>query len=338
MLQLFQSFFGAATDRAAPYPAELIERAIERAVDGTDPRLRALSGYQRKLRAAVIHAIDHVVALVDGLPAPLALSGGAYAVDPEVTAFFASGEHVRELIGRNATLNQWLKSADGSGVESIVTLLLMEQHERQVFGAALEGDTVLHDVAQTTVSFAKHRLVDPTGAESETRRLLKRRAFDHLLTLALARIATAHAERGELERERELLRRKHAALATGRWGFDEGGNDPPPDPQTLQQQLTEIQSQLQALGTGAGLFTAHLDVVVDVLMQAEKHFWSAPEPLVVDRMGIKQSQASALAPQITLTVLQNAAGRRLVARLVSVTRAELPPPRDLLREAQRALG
>jgi hypothetical protein len=338
MLHLFQSIFGSDRDDTGSYPTGLIERAIERAVDGTDPRLRALSGYQKKLRAAVIHAIDHVMALVDGLPAPLALSAGAYASDPEVSAFFASGEHVRELLGRDATLHQWLKSAAGGAAQDIVTLLLMEQHERQVFGAALQGDAVVHDVAQTTVSFAKHRLLDPAGAESETRRLLKRRAFDHLLTLALARIGAARTERAELERERELLRRKHAALASGHWGFDDGGGDPPPDPQALQQQLTEIEAQLRALGTGAGLLTAHLDVVVDVLTQAEKHFWSAPEALVVDRMGVKQSKPGATAPALELTVLHNAAGRRLIARLVSISRAELPPARDLLREAQRALG
>jgi hypothetical protein len=36
--------------------------------------------------------------------------------------------------------------------------------------------------------------------------------------------------------------------------------------------------------------------------------------------------------------VHNVAGRSLVARLVGVARAELPPPRDWLREAQRALG
>jgi hypothetical protein len=337
MLQLFQSIFGTGTDATSPYPPGLIERAIERAVDGTDPRLRALSGYQKKLRGPVVHAIDYVVALVNRLPAPLELSRAGYGSDPELTAFFASPEHLHEVLGRDATLNQWLKSPEGK-VGHITMLLLMEQHERQVFGVALEGETLRHDVAQTTVSFAAHRLVDPAGAESETRRLLMRRCFDHLLTLALARIATAHAERGELERERELLRRKHAALAAGRWGFDAGGSGPPPDPQALQDQLADIQSQLQALGTGGGLLTAHLDIVADVLTQAERQLWGARTPLVVDRMGIKQTQASATAAQLDLAVVHNVAGRQLVARLVGVARAELPPPRDWLREAQQFLG
>ena len=337
MLQLFQSIFGSGRDDTAPYPPELIEQAIERAVDATDPRLRALSGYRKKLRAAVIHAIDHVVGLVDSLPAPLELNQANYTTKPELSAYFASVGHIRELLTLDPILNQWLKSPHGSA-DHIVMLLLMEQQERQVFGVALEGDMLRHDVAQITVSFAKHRLVDPAGAEDETRRLLKRRAFDHLLALALERITTAHAERDELERERYLLRRKCAALAAGQWGFDEAGGNTPPDPEVLQQQLAEIESQLKALGAGAGLLTAHLDIVVDVLTQAGRNFWVAGSPLIVDRLGVKQAQASELAPQIDLTVLHNAAGRKLVARLVGIARAELPPRRDLFREAQRYLG
>jgi hypothetical protein len=55
-------------------------------------------------------------------------------------------------------------------------------------------------------------------------------------------------------------------------------------------------------------------------------------------MGIQQTQASALAPQIELTLLRNTDGRSLVARLVSIAHTDLPLRRDLLREAQRSLG
>jgi len=60
--------------------------------------------------------------------------------------------------------------------------------------------------------------------------------------------------------------------------------------------------------------------------------------LCVDRQGVKQSQTSTLAPPITLTTLHNAAGRSMVVRLTSIARADLPPPPDFLREAQRFLG
>jgi hypothetical protein len=337
MLQLFHSIFGSGRDDA-PYTDELIQRAIERAVDGTDSRLRVVPGYTKKLRAAVTHAIDHVVALVDKLPAPLELDRTQFAIDPELIAYFASVTHAQEILSIDPVLNQWLAAPDNAASDHIVMLLLMEQQERHVLGVALEGEILRRDVAQTTVSFADYRLLDPTAAEDSTRRLLKRRAFDHLLALSLEHINTAHTERDQLERERQLLRRKQATLTAGRWSFENAGNSTAPDPLTLQRQLEEIESQLQALGTGPGLLTAHLDIVVDTLSKAEQNFWLEHQPLIVDRMGIQQTQASSQAPQIELTLLRNAAGRRLVARLVGIARTDLPPRRDLLREAQRSLG
>jgi hypothetical protein len=338
MLQLFQSIFSSGRGESSSHPAELIERAIERAVDATDPRLRAVSGYQKKLRSAVIPALDHVLALVDGLPAVLDLDPRSFGTNPEVTVYFTSVDHVREVLERDPTLNQWRSSTDALGAAQVVILLLMTLQERKVLGVALEGEVLRHDVPQTTVSLTRHRLMDPSGAEDETRRLLKRRAFDHLLGLALGRMAVGLAERGELERERDLLRRKQSALAAGQWAFEEAGSDKPSDPRTLQQRLEAIESQLTTIRARPGLLQAQLDIVVEVLTQAKHHLWSAQQPLIIDRMGVKQTQATELAPEIELTVLHNAVGQSLVARLVRVGRETLPEQRDLLREAERYLG
>lgn len=337
MLQLFRSIFGSASDPSSRSD-DLIDRAVERTVDGTDRRLRAVSGYRKKLRPAVTHAVDHVVALVDSLVPALELSARGYGTDPEITAYFASVEHLHEVLECDSTLDQWRRSAEGSAAEQVVMLLLTTLEERRVLGVALEGQTLRQGVAQTTVSLSKHRLLDPTAAEGETRRLLKRRAFDHLLTLALGRIGGALGDRRELERERDLLRRKQAALAAGRWGFDEGGGEPASDPRAVHSQLEDIESQLSKLGAGSGLLEAHLELVVEVLKQSERNFWLARQPLIVDRMGVKQAEASALAPEVALTVLHNATGQSLVARVVRLACETLPKRRDLLREAERYLG
>jgi hypothetical protein len=337
MLALFQSIFGSGRSDPSPHPTELIERAIERVVEGTDPRLRALSGYRKHLRDAARHAIDHVVGLVDALPPALDLNPQSYGTEPEITAYFASVGHFREVLESDVTLSDWCRSAEGAAAEHTTLLLLMTLQERKRLGVALEGSAVRHDVVQTTVSFTKHALVDPAATVDETRRLLKRRAFDHLIALALGRIAAAGGERAELERERDLLRRKRAALTAGAWSFEEAGGKPL-DPQTMQQRLAEIESQLNALGAGPGLLQAHLDAVVDILEHAETQFWSARRPLSIDRMGIKQAQAGATAPEISLTELHNAAGQGLVARLVCIAKDALPAQRDLLRDAERYLG
>jgi hypothetical protein len=77
-MKLFRSIFGGR-EAVGHYPEFLIEMAIERTVDGTDPRLRLVPGYRKRLRAPVIHAIDHVVALVDDIPATVAAGLGAIA-------------------------------------------------------------------------------------------------------------------------------------------------------------------------------------------------------------------------------------------------------------------
>ena len=340
MLKLFQSISRPGADKLGTYPEDLIERAIERAVDGTDRRLRAVSGYKKSLRPAVIHAIDHVVALVDNLPPPLKLNRRNYGTDAELNTYFASVDHMNEVLSRDAEMRQWQKSSESVLADRVFALLLMESRERNVLGVALEGNELRHDVAQVTVSFNKHRMADPTAVEDDTRRLLKRRAFDHLLTLALAGIAEAHGEHGELKRERDLLRSKQAALRSGNWGFGDDmegeTEEKPADPRALEQRIKEIDAQLSTLSTG--LLQSHLDVLVDVLAGAEKSLRSESATLSIDRQGVKQSQSSTLATPITVTTLHSAAGRSLVVRLVSLAQADLPPPPDFLREAQRFLG
>src|SRR5512146_2030680 len=95
MLRFLQSIFGGVEE--GRYPESLVKAAIERAVDGTDPWLRAVSGYKKKLRPAVVRAIDHVVALVNALPPPIAVGLKSYDSDPRFKAFFMSTAEMRQI-------------------------------------------------------------------------------------------------------------------------------------------------------------------------------------------------------------------------------------------------
>ncbi len=139
MLRLFKLFLQETRARGR-YPDELIQRAIERAVDGTDPRLRALPRYQKALRAAVVHAIDHVVGLVEQLPPPTEISRRRYGTDPLLCAFFASVEHMQEVLGTDQALSDILAGPEGLVSEEVIALLVTEKRERHVFGIDLEGE------------------------------------------------------------------------------------------------------------------------------------------------------------------------------------------------------
>lgn len=111
-MKLFHSIFGG-DDARGRYPESLVREAIERAVDGTDARLRALPGYRKHLRAPVIHAIDHVVALVDAISAPLVADRRGYSVESRLAAVFASATAMLDMFGRDTALTSFLTTPEG---------------------------------------------------------------------------------------------------------------------------------------------------------------------------------------------------------------------------------
>ena len=211
MLKFLHSIFGDS-DTDGGYPESLIKAAIERAVDGTDPSVRAVSGYKRRLRPAIVHAIQYVVALVDGLMPPVALAPESYRENPLLRTFFISSTEVRELFEQDRNVADFLRGRVDV-FPSITALLVLEKQQRAILGAEVSGTVVQRDVPQITVSFETGRLLDPAGHEIQTRHLLKRRAFDHLLSLALKSISFVKGERNELERRRALLEAKLGSSA-----------------------------------------------------------------------------------------------------------------------------
>jgi hypothetical protein len=310
MLRLFQSIFGGG-EEAGRYPETLVRAAIERAVDSTDPWLRGLTGYRRKLRPAVLTAIDHVVALVNRLPPPRPATRDAFGRDPLLQAIFLSSEQMRQVLHHQV-------AAQPVAGGAACALLVMNLEQRGIFGVDLLGDTVVHDVPQVTVSFANHRLFDPTGSEDETRRRLKRRAFDHLLSLALRRMVAVKEIREGLDNRRTLLQAKLDVLQRGDWGFDLGAPQKPANILDLETQLNEIEAQLQRVGSDDQAIEVALGLLADVLGRPQEHLLGEKTTLVVDRMGIKRAVASDEAPELVLDQLHNAEGRSLVATLITL--------------------
>jgi hypothetical protein len=172
-----------------------------------------------------------------------------------------------------------------------------------------------------TVTFEAHRLVDPTGDEQETRRCLKRRAFDHLLSLALKQLTLAKDERADLERRRSLLQSKLNLLEREGWGFDPATAKS--DIAGAEERLGQIEEEMKALGGEYGENEAYLEIVAEVLGNPEQYFLSKSETVFVNQVGIKQSEAAIDVYELSFTELYNNAGRRLVAMLVSLNPEEL---------------
>jgi len=317
MLKFFQSLFGsdATTGR---YPESLVKAAIERAVDGTDPWIRAVSGYRKKLRPAVVRAIDYVVALVDGMAPAISMDAGSYNIDPRLRTYFISGADMRKTLAVDRNLLDFIRE-HGANLPRVNALMVMEKQEKLISGAELSGDMVLRDVPQVVVSFESHRLFDPAENIEKTRLQLKHRAFDHLLRLALARIAIVKTERDKLGRYRTLLQSKLNLLQRVGWGFDRTDSGEQLDLADLEALLGRIETQLLELGGDDSMLEVYLDIVIDVLGKPDKNLWSRQETLFIDHMGIKRSEGAAGASQVVLDLACDSEGRSLVVSLVDIS-------------------
>lgn len=98
MLNLFGNLFGRADEGHAELPEQLVKKLIERTMDGTDPRLRIVSGYAKTLRKPVIHAAEYVIGLIDSLPQPL--DPHDLHASPALAAMLYSESQARQILSR----------------------------------------------------------------------------------------------------------------------------------------------------------------------------------------------------------------------------------------------
>src|SRR6478609_907121 len=165
MFKLFENIFGISDKQQdAVIPDSLIKMAIERALDGTDPRMRILPGYAKTLHDPVLHAIHHVIAMVDALPVAVQASKEAYEQNIVLGTVFTSAARMNDILAKDNHLCEYLATTSLKP-DKTVGLLTLERHEKTSFGYALVDEKLMNDVQQTTVSFDEHRLLDLSSSE-----------------------------------------------------------------------------------------------------------------------------------------------------------------------------
>jgi len=343
MLSLFQSIFGSPSRTSSQVDEALIERATEHVVDGTDARLRAVTGYRKKLRPAVERAVEYVIELADGLPPPVEFSRRQYGIDPRLRAFFASPERLQEVVGSSPAIRDYTSRGRRPATDMIYAGLGTEREERKVLGMDFAGETLRRDVEQVVVNFCNHRFVAVTDDETATRWELKKRAFDNLIASALQRIIAARTKRDDLAQERRLLEKKLQALADGHWGLEsvlDRGQSGPADMAAIETRIASIDAELTGIGASAVNLDDYLAVVADTLSAPQEHLRREAVSLRVSRMGIKLPEGSdASGDTLELSEFSTSNGRRAIVVLVCIPWGELPErSSDFFTEASRYLG
>jgi hypothetical protein len=323
MFSLFKSFFGSETEIHGKYPSELLEKATNRAIEGVDSRLQALPGCHRRLKPSLITAIDHVVELVGQLPEARDARTSLYGNDPYLRAMFASADALKGFFSRDTELASY-RDALTIEPDYYIAMLRMDREEKRVFGVDMQGDVLRRDVAQMTVNFTNEILIDPCGSEEETRRLLMRRAFDHLISLALHEVMESRQVRLELEQQYRLYQRKSATLDSQGWGFDTTQAEPGTNHSAAQAKLEEIESQLQALPAKTELLDAHLETLIKIFSNAADHLYHQATSMIVDRMNTIVQSESDHAHQLSWDDIHSSSGVMRTVMLVKYPASELP--------------
>ena len=190
-------------------PLEEAERlAIEHAVAVTDPLLKTVSGYQRKLAGAVRHALAYCDGLVAGIPGPIAINARAFAADPLVHALFATADDIAAMLGRSRAVREFLAEPASAlaGAGDFHALLGMRRCEKNVMGMSMHGEIVRADTPQKQLYFFDHTLRELSPDPDETRRRLRQASFDSLVQGYAAKLAELRGERQQVHNEWDMQR------------------------------------------------------------------------------------------------------------------------------------
>ena len=339
--RLLQSIF-SGSNQPGKFDKDLMLRGIERVVDGTDPRLRAVSHYRRKLWGAVEHAIDFVVNFVNALPPAIVADRQGYMTDPRLRALFASPESLRETLSFSDGTRNYLKQAPAPLPVELYAGLGAVRVEKNVLGIEMEGEILRRDVPQTVVNFRDHRLVFPTDNEQDTRRELMRRAADYLIETALQRLTASRIQKTQLEQQqRKLLQQKVSLLKKAQVGFESlagPATAEPVDVSALERQLQDLETELSQLRADSATLDKHLAKVIATLSEPEKYLKLEPVSLTLDHSNTKvPADSPRIANAMSFQEIVMGKDRRVAALLVRFPSSELLPQPDFFKEANRLL-
>ena len=328
--RLVQALFRGPTEAVDEADRPLIDDAIEAFVETVEPRVRLRSGYHAKLAGSAARTIAHLRALVRAPLGPVLLCRAAWSEDPRVHAFFAAADDVPECLARSEELRRFFD--EHPACDEACALLGMRREE---------GEVLRHDVAQTTVGFSGHRLVAPSADLAQARLEVGRLILQRLAQQVLERIVAIGREAEDLQQRRAMLGMRLRMLQRGRDGLQALAVDGA----AVEPQIRDIERELKQASAGyveAKASLATLDGYIEqmnaVLGEPERHVSLQTLRLRLNRMGVKvEPGASESADELELAELCIGEGLRATVTLARIPRAEMPPPRDGLGQAERAL-
>jgi len=340
--ELFSEIAGRLFGPAAPPDADraLVADAIEAIVDAVDPRIRAQRRYASMLEPGVRRTIEHMRAIGQRLPPPIALSPASWKDEPLVRCCFARPDDVRELLARSRELYRFFDA--NPGCDEAHALLGMRREERTVLAAALVGDALQQDVRQVTVSFDRRRLIAPAADALGCRREVGAAILRRMAALALQGMVGKERRVKDLEERKGILATRLRMLQLRRDGVQRALEEQTEDPaaeiaeleSALQTTLDEFIAEKASLKTLEGI----IDNVRRIFEQPQKVLGLETLEMRLSGTGVRVAAGSReAATDLTLQELFIGEDLRGVIAFVRCAREDLPPPDDAIRRVERTL-
>ena len=318
----FDWLFGSTTSSEGD---ARLKAAVERVIEGTDPRIKAIGNARERLAPAVAHALDYAKKFVAPLPSAIELTPEAWVRSPLLRAVFVRPADVSSTLSNSLDLREFLGSSQALGFDTLYCVVAATRVERTVFGSALEGGMLRQDVAQKTVGFNDFRLVGFSPTETLLRARLEDIVLEGLVLSALRDIADNKQRNEQLGMHRQLLLTRLRLIEQSGAGLDgmlDSHSHESRDLARLRTELARNEAELTALKSGGSGFEIILELVVEALHNAEAILRPQQISLRLNAMNVLVGDEEADASTIKLVEFStaNPARPRRVAFLVAFPR------------------
>ncbi|GEM_PF-826226 len=316
-----------------------LRETIDLVVTGTDPRIRGVANYDRKLAPAVAHMLEHFTACGGWLAPAIEMSTRAWSHDPIVRALFTSSDELHRLFGQNRQLRSFF--AEHPELDQAYVALTATRHERKSLGMGLNGDVLQRDIPQTMLGFSDFRVFGASVSEEKLRAHVSHRGFGFLIGEALDRIVEEHLRRHGAEDEERILSLQLKALEHKKRAVDALFDATCALDEKIKQLRDRVLRQPRAVVQQPRSMITLEDYITQinaVLGQSERYITQERVTLYVDKMNIEHESAHEGAAPIVLSEVTIGQRPPRVIILARYPRSELPQATDRLDEAVHLLG
>ncbi len=321
MLEFLNALFSHPSHRLDELNPTLTDMALERAIDGTDPRIRALDHYRERLRGPIDTTIRHIIQLISALPEPIPFDLERFSELPFLRAVFVTPRDLEQCLIRLTQTHDYQDDPSLLMTSPLYGLMIVEMEDRRIFGMEVVGDHLQRDVIQETVNFKDPSFLGLGASEDESRRKLRICAFDYLVEQALTCQTQLRMDSMPRRGARCPLTEKLSVMQQGYWGLGFSGSDHGKG--YLEEDIQRIQSAIRTTGHLSIPLEESLECLIEVFSRPEDYLFADTVTLHLDLRGIRQPGPVKGGFNLELSLLKTSEGISRIVQFGQIPRTSI---------------